>query len=145
MIGWREWLVLPDLGIARVKAKTDTGARTSALHADELERFVARGRPMARFVVHPLQRNRETFVHCEAEIVDERSVRSSSGAEELRPVVRTRVAIRERSWLIEVTLTNRDVMGFRMLLGRQALRGHILVDPGRSYLGNPRPKRRARK
>ena len=142
VIGWREWLHLPDLSIPRIKAKTDTGARTSALHADAVERFRSRGRDMVRFVVHPMQRQTRTELHCEAEVVDERHVKSSSGISELRPVIHTTVEILDSAWTIEVTLTNRDVMGFRMLLGRQAMRGHLLVDPGRSYLGNPRPKKK---
>ncbi len=145
VIGWREWLCLPELDIERVKAKTDTGARTSALHADEVERFTSRGKPMLAFVVRPLQRDTQTIVRCEAEFVDERSVRSSSGDAQLRPVIRTALEIRDHRWPIEITLTNRDVMGFRMLLGREAMRSHLVVDPGRSFLGNPRPKRRKRK
>ncbi len=139
VIGWREWIALPDLTIDAVKVKTDTGARTSALHADAIERFSANGQPMLRFIVHPLQRARDLEVHCEAEMIDERFVRSSHGHQQLRPVIRTPIEILGVRWEIELTLTNRDVMGFRMLLGREAMRGHILVDPGRSYLGNPSP------
>lgn len=146
MIGWREWVSLPELGIEAIKVKTDTGARTSALHADAIERFVSRGRTMLTFVVHPLQRDRGLEVRCEAEMVDERVVRSSHGHEQLRPVVRTPIEIVGVRWAIEITLTNRDVMGFRMLLGREAMRaGALLVDPGRSYLGNPSPWKRAKK
>ena len=140
VIGWREWIALPDLGIDAIKVKTDTGARTSALHADDVERFTSRGRPMLTFVVHPIQRDRAREVRCEAEMVDERWVRSSHGDQQLRPVIRTAIEIRGVRWEIEATLTRRDVMGFRMLLGREAMRRHLLVDPGRSYLGNPRPR-----
>lgn len=140
VIGWREWIALPQLGIEAIKAKTDTGARTSALHADDVERFTSRGRPMLGFVVHPIQRDRVREVRCEAEMVDERWVRSSHGDQQLRPVIRTAIEIAGVQWEIEATLTRRDVMGFRMLLGREAMRGHLLVDPGRSYLGNPRPR-----
>ncbi|AKF03766.1 ATP-dependent zinc protease [Sandaracinus amylolyticus] len=145
VIGWREWIALPSLGIESIKVKTDTGARTSALHADDVERFTSRGRPMLTFLVHPLQRDRGLEVRCEAEMIDERLVRSSHGDQQLRPVIRTPIEIRGVLWEIEVTLTRRDVMGFRMLLGREAMRGHLLVDPGRSYLGNPSPYRRKKK
>lgn len=140
VIGWREWIALPELGVDAIKVKTDTGARTSALHADDVERFTSRGRPMLTFVVHPIQRDTTREVRCEAEMVDERWIRSSHGHEQLRPVIRTAIEIRGVRWEIEATLTRRDVMGFRMLLGREAMRGHLLVDPGRSYLGNPRPR-----
>jgi hypothetical protein len=146
VIGWREWVALPALGIDAIKAKVDTGARTSALHADEIERFTSRGLPWVRFVVHPLQRDRALEVRCEAQLVDERLVRSSHGHQQLRPIVRTELEIRGVRWEIEVSLTRRDEMGFRMLLGREAMRGHLLVDPGRSYLGNAAPRsRRARR
>lgn len=145
VIGWREWIALPALGIDAIKVKSDTGARTSALHADEIERFHARGRDMLRFVVHPIQRERGTEVRCEAEMIDERWIRSSHGHQQLRPVIRTAIEILGVRWDVEVTLTNRDVMGFRMLLGREAMRRHLRVDPGRSYLGNPSPYRKKRK
>lgn len=145
VIGWREWIALPELAIDAIKVKTDTGARTSALHADRIERSSVRGAPMLAFVVHPLQRDRGLEVRCEAEMIDERLVRSSQGHTQLRPVIRTAIEIRGVSWQIEVTLTNRDVMGFRMLLGREAMRAHLLVDPGRSYLGNPSPWRKTKR
>lgn len=145
VIGWREWVALPDLGIQAIKVKTDTGARTSALHADAIERFTSRGRDMLTFVVHPLQRDRGIEVRCEAEMVDERLIRSSHGHQQLRPVIVTTIGILEERWEIEVTLTNRDVMGFRMLLGRAAMRPHLLVDPGRSYLGNRSPYRKKKR
>lgn len=135
VIGWREWIALPDLGIDRIKVKVDTGARSSSLHAYDIERFEEDGTPMVRFRVHPVQRDSRTTVRARAELLDRRSVRSSSGAETLRPVIRTHVLFRERRWPIELTLTRRDEMGFRMLLGRQAVRGRFLVDPGRSFLG----------
>jgi hypothetical protein len=145
VIGWREWIALPELGIAAIKAKTDTGARTSALHAEEVERFASRGKTMLSFVVHPLQRDRGLVVRCEAEQIDERLIRSSLGDQQLRPVIRTAIEIRGVIWTVEITLTRRDVMGFRMLLGRQAVRGHLLVDPGRSYLGNKSPWKKKKK
>lgn len=133
-IGWREWLTLPDLGIMAVKAKIDTGARTSAIHAFEIETFCLEGKHMVRFQVHPYQRDSETIVTSEAEILDEREVRNSGGHAELRLTIVTSVVVGEHQWPIELTLTNRDVMGFRMLLGRQAVRDRFLVDPGKSYI-----------
>lgn len=133
-IGWREWLTLPDLGIVAVKAKIDTGARTSAIHAFDLKTFYLDGKHMVRFKVHPYQRDSHTTVESEAEILDEREVRNSGGHAELRLTIVTLVVVGENQWPIELTLTNRDVMGFRMLLGRQAVRDRFLVDPGKSYL-----------
>lgn len=141
LIGWREWLALPELGIVRIKAKIDTGARSSALHAFDLEPFKRRGVAMVRFKVHPVQRDSRTTVIAEAPLVDERAVTNSGGKSELRPVVRTKVSFMGREWPIELTLTRREVMGFRMLLGREALRDQYVVDPGRSYLGG-RPGRK---
>ena len=137
-IGWREWVSLPDLGVARVKAKIDTGARSSALHAFAVERVRRRGKDLVRFAIHPLQRSSRREVVAEAEMVDERIVRSSNGVHALRPVILTRVELLGEAWPIELTLASRDEMGFRMLLGRQAMRGRFLIDPGRSYLaGKP--------
>lgn len=134
VVGWREWLKLPELGIELIKAKVDTGARTSALHAEQI-RFVRRGgRRYVRFVVHPRQRSKTPEVETVALLHDERIVRSSNGVQQLRPVILTEVDIGGAIWPIELTLTSRDVMGFRMLLGRQAIRGHALVDPGLSYV-----------
>ena len=142
VIGWREWLTLPDLGIARVKAKIDTGARTSALHASEITEFKKRGKTFVRFIVHPLQRDNHYTVHCEAELVEWRKVKNSGGKVTQRPVVLTKIEVGEWSWNIELTLVNRDQMGFRMLLGREAVRGHLLVNPGGSYLLGNKQKRK---
>lgn len=133
-IGWREWVRLPDLGVNLIKAKVDTGARTSALHAEDVRFLVRAGRRMVRFTLHPKQRNRRTAVTATAPVVDERIVRSSNGEQELRPVIETTIDIGGHEWPIELTLTRRDVMGFRMLLGRQALRRQVIIDPGRSFL-----------
>lgn len=138
VIGWREWLAIPELGIDRIKAKIDTGARSSSLHAYDIRRFRRKGVSMVRFRVHPLQRDFRTTVEAEAEVVGQRKVKSSSGQESLRWVVLTPVELGAQSWPIEITLTRRDAMGFRMLLGRQAIRGHYVVDPGRSYLAGKR-------
>lgn len=129
---------MPELGIEEIKAKIDTGAQTSALHAVNIERFRSRGRDMVRFEVHPHQRNTSGTRHGEAELVDERKVRSSTGHLELRPVVPIEVKIRGRRWTTEFTLTSRDEMGFRVLLGRRALAGRFLVDTKRSFVaGRP--------
>lgn len=132
-LGWREWVQLPELGVRRIKAKLDTGARTSALHAFGLREFVRDGVEMVRFEIHPVQRSAAAAVQAEATVVDRRAVRNSGGQQELRPVISTLVKVGDTEWPIELTLTRRDEMGFRMLLGRQALRGRALVDPGRSY------------
>jgi hypothetical protein len=142
-MGWREWVGLPDLGIEAIKAKVDTGARSSSLHAWDVEGFRRGGRRMVRFRVHPLQRDSRTTVRAEAELVDTRQVRSSSGVVSRRPVIVTAVQLLDLRWDIEITLTRRDAMGFRMLLGRQAIRGRFAVDPGRSYVVGPRPAIRA--
>ena len=133
IIGWREFVGLPDLGIRAIKAKIDTGARSSALHAFDVEPFQRGGKRMVRFEVHPLQRGSRQEVSAEAELLGERRVRSSNGHEELRPVINMAVSLLDRKWNIELTLTNRDEMGFRLLLGRQAIRNRFLVDPGRSF------------
>lgn len=134
IIGWREHLALPDLGIKQVKVKIDTGARSSALHAFDVETFYSLGKQMVRFKVHPYQRDTQRTVTAIAELVEQREVRNSGGHAQLRPVIQTTVELNSARWLIELTLTNRDVMGFRMLLGRQAVRKRFLVDAGRSFL-----------
>ncbi len=139
VVGWREWVTLPELGIETIKAKIDTGARSSALHAFDVEVFRRDGVERVRFKVHPYQRDSSVTIRAEGEVVDHRSVRSSSGHESLRPVIVTEVEMMGHRWPIEITLTNRDAMGFRMLLSRQAVRRRFLVDPGRSFLGGKRP------
>jgi hypothetical protein len=134
IIGWREQLALPELGIREVKAKIDTGARSSALHAFDVETFNSNGKRMVRFKVHPYQRDTYRTVMAEAELLDQRQVRNSGGQTQVRPVIETTVELNGDRWSIELTLTNRDVMGFRMLLGRQAVRRRFLVDAGRSFL-----------
>ena len=140
LIGWRERLALPELGESSVKAKIDTGARSSALHAFDIEFFDREGVAFVRFRVHPTQKNKKKTITVEAKLLDKRPVRSSSGETETRPVIETMVATKSHQWPIELTLTNRDVMGFRMLLGRQAVRSRFLVDSGRSYLQSSAPK-----
>ncbi len=137
VIGWREWCALPALGIGAIKAKIDTGARTSALHAFDISVSVGDdGVELAHFSVQPAQRRRrsaESVVRCVAPIIDRRMVTNSGGHASKRLVIRTPVAIGDATWSIELTLANRDAMGFRMLLGRTGVRGRFLVDPGRSY------------
>jgi hypothetical protein len=134
VIGWREWLALPALGVPAIKAKVDTGARSSALHAFDVEIFSLDGKEMVRFKVHPFQRDTDATVQCVAELFDRRTVRSSAGHESMRPVILAEVELGGQPWIIELTLTRRDAMGFRMLLGRQAIRRRFRVEPGRSYL-----------
>lgn len=143
-IGWREWVALPTFGIESIKCKVDTGARTSSLHAYDLEEFRRGGRDMVRFVVHPEQRSTKETIHCEARLVDRRKVKPSSGHAELRPVILTEIELMGQRWTVELTLTRRDAMGFRMLLGRQATRGRFVVDPGRSYRNGRRIKGKKR-
>lgn len=142
VVGWREWIALPDLGIAAIKAKIDTGARTSALHAFRVRPYLRDGIEMVEFRVHPVQRHREPEVVCHAAVRDRRWVVSSNGQREQRIVVRTGVRIGAEHWPIEITLTDRDPMGFRMLLGREALRKRVVVDPGRSYRLGTKPGER---
>lgn len=132
IIGWREWCGLPELALPGVLAKIDTGAKTSALHAFDIQP-AARGKGWLSFKVHPVQRRKRPEIICEALCVDERTVTSSNGKGEVRPVVRTELVIGERRFLTDITLTNRDEMGFRMLIGRQSLNNRFLVDPSLSY------------
>ena len=133
IIGWREWLALPELQIPAIKAKVDTGARTSALHAYFVEPFAREGVQMVRFGVHPLQKRLDLEIVCEAPVKDYRSVSDSGGHKEMRYVIETTIQLGMLSRTIEMTLTNRDNMKFRMLLGRTALAGMQVV-PDRSYL-----------
>lgn len=137
VLGWREWVELPDLGVRAIKAKLDTGARTSSLHAFKLRPFRRDGVDMVRFEVHPVQRSSASTVVAEAEVCGERTVRASNGQEETRLVVSTMLSVGGERWPIEITLTRRDEMGFRMLLGRQALAGRVVVDPASSFLAAP--------
>ncbi len=132
-------MALPDLGLSAIKAKIDTGARSSAIHTDQIEPFLRDGKKWVHFRMHPLQRDITKTVTAEAEVVDERQVRNSGGYSELRIVIVTTAELEGHKWPIELTLTNRDVMGFRMLLGRAAVRGRFLVDPGQSYLLSEKP------
>lgn len=135
IVGSEEWCALPQLGIPAIKVRVDSGAKTSSLHAFNIRPFSRAGVSFVSFEVHPLQGNRRTIVRCEAEVIDKRVVRSSSGIGEKRFVVKTLLGHREQQWEVELTLTNRDSMGFRMLLGREAMNGRMLVDPAASFAG----------
>jgi len=133
-LGWREWVSLPELGVPAVKVKVDTGARTSALHAFELKTFEESGKRKVRFGIHPLQQRKDVEIYCVADVVDERIVSDSGGHRERRIAIKTPLCIGGKTWDVEFTLTDRDSMRFRALLGRTAMVGRLTVDPGRSYL-----------
>lgn len=134
VIGWREWVSLPDLGIPHIKAKVDTGAKTSALHAFYVQPFERDGMPWVRFGVHPMQSSGDQAIECEAPVKDIRRVTDSGGHAEMRPVIETRLFVQGEVRVIELTLTDRETMMFRMLLGRSALKRRFVVDSGKSFL-----------
>lgn len=141
-LGWREWLALPDLNIPAIKAKIDTGAKTSALHTFRIEPFHRDGRECVRFWIHPLRTRTDVEIACEAPVVDRRTVKDSGGHAEQRYVILTPVRAGDTTWLAEITLTGRDDMLFRMLLGRTALvEGGFSVDPGTSFKLGRKPAR----
>ncbi len=134
-MGWREWVSLPDLTLPAIKAKVDTGARTSALHAFKVKRIKRNNNDIVRFSLHPIQRNRDIVLDCEAPLIDERAVCNSGGHWEKRYVIQSHMLIGSIHLPIEITLTDRDNMRFRMLIGRQALQQYenLLIDPSKSY------------
>jgi len=133
IIGCEEWINLPELSIPAIKARVDSGAKTSSLHAVNIKPFNFENNIWVSFEVHPIQNNRKVVVHCKAPVVDKRNIRSSSGHSEKRYVVKTSTRIGQDQWEIELTLTNRDSMGYRMLLGREAMKGRLLVDPEKRF------------
>lgn len=143
VIGWREWVGLPGLGIDTIKVKVDSGARSSSLHAFDIKTFDRDGERWVRFKVHPIQRSKEKSVAVEAKILEFRSVKSSSGIAKIRPVIVTEVELLGERWPVELTLASRDNMGFRMLLGREAFRTRFLVDGGASYYGGKPDRKKA--
>lgn len=137
-LGWREWLALPDLGIPAIKAKIDTGARSSALHAASVSTFECGGAEWARFTLHPVRGRRDILVTTQAPVLDRRVVSDSGGNREQRIFIRTRVRAGDETWPIELNLTDRESMLFPMLLGRTAMKGRVHVLPDQSYrLGKP--------
>lgn len=134
LIGWREWLALPDLGIPGIKAKIDTGARSSALHTHDYTVEQVDGTPWVTFHLHPLVHRPDVQLTCRAEVVAFREVKDSGGHVEKRPFVRTRAFMAGISWPVMLSLTNRESMKFRMLLGRTAMAGRFAVDAGLSYV-----------
>ncbi len=138
MLGWREWVALPEFGIAQVKAKIDTGARSSALHAATIEPYLKDGENWLMFTVQPMQKQSSLLVECHAPIKDRRLVSDSGGHKQRRYVIETQLLFGEHLIQAEITLTNRDAMRFRMLLGRTAMNKHFIIDPNASYLqGKP--------
>lgn len=133
-LGWREWVALPEVSIKAIKAKIDTGARTSSLHTAEYEIFQKDDQDWVRFTVHPVKKQREIEAHAEAPVSDYRIVRDSGGHEEKRPFIKTIIEVPGHRWEIEISLANRENMKFRMLIGRTALNHGLLVDPSQSYL-----------
>jgi hypothetical protein len=134
LIGWREWVGLPELGISRIKAKIDTGARTSVLHAFQVELFQENGKSKVRFAIHPFQYSNTNSVICETDLIDIRQITDSGGHREKRCVIQTTIFLGKQQETIEITLTSREDMRFRMLLGRTALKKNIIVRPSASYL-----------
>lgn len=141
VIGWREWIQLPELKVKRIKAKVDTGARTSSLHAFDLTYFRKSGREYVKFKIKPDQRSSKTYVNCTAKVIEQRRIKSSNGQTELRPVILTPIRMMGQEWPIEITLTNRDEMGFRMLLGRECFKSRFIVDAGSSFFGEKKVKK----
>jgi hypothetical protein len=140
ILGWREWCALPELNIKKIKAKMDTGARTSALHVSDITYKKRSGKTFVYFRVHPIQRKSRPYFDCSAELIDYRIVKSSTGNRTFRPVIQTTLQVGVESWPIEVTLVNRDLMGFRFLVGRQAIKNSYLIDSGASYLSKKKSK-----
>src|SRR5690242_9578726 len=129
IIGWNEWCALPRLGIPSIKAKIDTGAKTSAIHADLIKPYEIKQKKFVKFRIHPLPKRNDISMICHAEVIDQRHVMSSNGHIENRYVITTPIRLGDQEWDIELTLSNRDPLRFRMLLGREALQGHVVIVP----------------
>lgn len=134
IVGWKEWIALPELGIPAIKAKIDTGAKTSSIHAYDIEHIKKKSKDFVRFTLHPLSRDKTITQQCELPVLDKRFIKSSSGDREKRPVIRTKIHIDGCEWDIELNLTNRDYMGFRMLIGREALEKKALINPAIGFI-----------
>lgn len=141
VIGWREWIKIPEFGIDSIKAKVDSGARSSSIHAVNIKTFDRDAEQWVRFRIHPHQRSKKGSIDVEAKVFEFRSVKSSNGIAKVRPVILTQLELLGKVWEVELTLASRSNMGFRMLLGREAFRGRFLVDGGNSYYGG-RPVRK---
>ena len=132
IIGWKEWASLPHLNIPKIKVKIDTGAKTSALHAYDINVVKNNGKEYAKFIIHPIQKNNKIYNHCIAEIIGIKTVKSSNGLKEERFMIRSPIQIGSQIWDINITLTNRDIMHYRMLLGRNAMNS-IIINPMKKY------------
>lgn len=142
IVGWKEWVSLPELALPAIKAKIDTGAATSSIHAYNIVQLTKNGKKFIEYELHPLQKNKKVIIKCLSPLIGHRKVRSSSGKLQTRPVIRTSIKIGEFTWTIDVNLTNRDSMGMRMLIGREALAGRVLVNPTQRFLhGKIGPKK----
>ena len=139
MIGWREWAAFPDLGVARINAKIDTGAKSSAIHAFRVRVTESADGPWVEFTLHPRRRRKKPEIFCRAPLVDTRLIKSSNGQTEERFVINTPLRMGDHIWPIELTLTNRDAMGYRLLVGRDALARRFLIKPDASYLLGKKP------
>jgi len=144
IIGWQEWVSLPDLTLPVICAKTDTGAKTSSIHAYDIKAYTKDGQPRVSFELHPIQQSKKIKVKCDTLLHDVRSVKSSSGEVEERPVILTNLKIGGHSWKIELNLTNRDYMGCRMLIGRQAMEDKVIINPAHKFLHGQVSKQEAK-
>lgn len=140
IIGWREWAALPELGVDRINAKIDTGAKTSAIHAFRTKQIETEDGPVVEFFVHPRRRRKKPEIFCRAPLIDTRLIKSSNGQTEERFVIETPLRMGDQTWKIELSLTNRDAMGYRILIGRDALAKRFLIQSDASYLLGQRDK-----
>lgn len=140
IIGWREWAALPELGVDRINAKIDTGAKTSAIHAFRAKCVETDDGPVVEFFLHPRRRRKKPEIFCRAPLIDTRLIKSSNGQTEERFVIKTPLRMGDQTWKIELSLTNRDAMGYRILIGRDALEKRFLIQSDASYLLGQRDK-----